>query len=179
MKGLISEHHHLLLTDLLKHDETIKRALIDEKKLEYYKRVDINQDGSVTLGKTRYKWINRLFGDEETKSFVDVCLAIIAALSGQKNNVNEILLRGLTIETVKNAVMDSKREEMVDRLFDAARYGNCSPLQTKGMTLESEVKERVKVNSRDGYRTVYLPGSGDPLMRIKIGVKDVEWLGTE
>lgn len=75
--------------------------------------------------------------------------------------------------------MDSKREEMVDRLFDAARYGNCSPLQTKGMVLDTDIKEKVKVNSRDGYRTVYLPGSGDPLMRIKIGVTGVDWLGEE
>lgn len=160
-------------------DETIKRALIDEKKLEYYKRVDINDDGSITLGKTKRRWVNRLFGDEETKSFVDFCISTTAALSGQRNNVNEILLRGLTRETVVNAVMDKRLEEMVDRLFDAARYGNCSPLQTKGMTLDTDVKEKVKVNSRDGYRTVYLPGSGDPLLRLKIGVKDVEWLGDE
>lgn len=176
-KGLISEHHLLLLRDLLEHDEAIHRALIDEKKSEYYSRVDINQDGSVTLGKTRYRWINRLFGDEETKSFVDVCMTIIAVLSGQKNNVNEILLKGLTEETIKNAIMARKFEEMVDRLFDAARYGNCSPLQTKGMTMDTNIRERVKVRSTDGVRTVYLPGSGDPLMQIKIGVKDVNWLG--
>lgn len=166
-----------MLIQILLMDETIKRALIDEKKLEYYKRVDINEDGSITLGKTRYRWINRLFGDEETKSFVDFCITTTAALSGQKNNVNEILLRGLTRETVVNAVMDKRIEEMVDRLFDAARYGNCSPLQTKAMSLDPDVKERVKVTSREGYRTVRLPGSGDPLFRIKMNVEDVEWLG--
>ena len=176
MKGLISEQHQLLIRILLM-DETIKRALIDEKKLEYYKRVDINEDGSITLGKTRCRWVNRLFGDEETKSFVDFCISTTAALSGQRNNVNEILLRGLTRETVVNAVMDKRLEEMVDRLFDAARYGNCSPLQTKGMTLDTDVRERVKVNSREGVRTVRLPGSGDPLFRIRMDVKDVEWLG--
>jgi hypothetical protein len=176
MKGLIDGAHKRLL-EILLDDETIKRALIDDKKLEYYKRCDINNDGSITFGKTSYRWVNRLFGDEETKSFVDVCMSIIAALSGQKNNVNEILLRGLTRETIVNAVMDKKLEEMVDRLFDAARYGNCSDLQTKGMTLDTDIREKVKVNSCDGYRTVYLPGSGDPLMRIKIGVKGVEWCG--
>ena len=39
--------------EILFMDESIKRNLIDDSKKEFYKTVTINDDGSITFGKTR------------------------------------------------------------------------------------------------------------------------------
>ena len=52
----------------------------DEKKLA--NRIDINADGSITLGKTQYKWINRLLNAEITLSPEVVCLRLIKLITG-------------------------------------------------------------------------------------------------
>lgn len=52
----------------------------DEKKLA--NRIDINVDGSITLGKTQYKWINRLLNAEITLSPEVVCLRLIKLITG-------------------------------------------------------------------------------------------------
>lgn len=52
----------------------------DEKKLA--NRIDINTDGSITLGKTQYKWINRLLNAEITLSPEVVCLRLIKLITG-------------------------------------------------------------------------------------------------
>lgn len=154
-------------------DETIRNNLIDKKNQEIYSNVTINDDGSITFGKTRCFWWNKLIGDYITISFSDFAFKTVAALAGQKKNVNDIILKGLSNEVIRNSIIDEKYDVVVDRLFDAARYGVQSDLNTKGFSINDKIDKHIKIESKDGIRVVRLPGSGDPLCELKIGVKDV------
>ena len=149
--------------EILFMDESIKRNLIDDSKKEFYKTVTINDDGSITFGKTRVLWWNRLIGDEKTISFSDFALRTVAALSGQKRNVNDVILKGLGEEVIRNAILEEQYDLVVDRLFDAARYGVQSSLNTKGFEVTDQIKQHVKIQSKDGVKVIRLPGSGDLL----------------
>lgn len=160
--------------EILFMDDTIRRYLIDDDKKELYKTVTINDDGSITFGKTRVLWWNKLIGDEKTISFADFALKTVAALSGQHRNVNDIVLKGLGQEVIKNAIMDNQYDLVVDRLFDAARYGVQSSLNTKGFSIDDKIDRHVKIDCKEGIRKVRLPGSGDVLCKVKIGVTGVD-----
>lgn len=157
-------------------DDVIKRNLIDESKKELYKSVTINDNGSITFGKTRCLWWNRLIGDEVTLSFTDFAFKTVAALSGQKRNVNDIILKGLSEEVIRNAIMEEQYDMVVDRLFDAARYGVRSTLNTQGFSINDEIpkSKHIDIKSKDGVKIVRLPGSGDPLCKINIGITGVD-----
>ena len=165
--------------EILFMDESIKRNLIDDSKKEFYKTVTINDDGSITFGKTRVLWWNRLIGDEKTISFSDFALRTVAALSGQKRNVNDVILKGLGEEVIRNAILEEQYDLVVDRLFDAARYGVQSSLNTKGFEVTDQIKQHVKIQSKDGIKVIRLPGSGDPLCQVKIGITGVEMIDPE
>lgn len=160
--------------EILFMDDTIRRYLIDDDKKELYKTVTITDDGSITFGKTRVLWWNKLIGDEKTISFADFALKTVAALSGQHRNVNDIVLKGLGQEVIKNAIMDNQYDLVVDRLFDAARYGVQSSLNTKGFSIDDKIDRHVKIDCKEGIRKVRLPGSGDVLCKVKIGVTGVD-----
>ena len=91
-------------------DDSIRRNLIDDSKKELYSVVTINNDGSITFGKTRCLWWNKLIGDQVTISFTDFAFKTVAALSGQKRNINDIILKGLSEEVIKNAIMEEQYE---------------------------------------------------------------------
>lgn len=156
-------------------DPTIRRNLIDESKKELYSRVSINEDGSITFGKTGCLWWNRLVGDEKTISFADFAIKTVAALAGQERNINDVILKGLSEEVIRNAVMREDYDTVVDRLFDAARYGVKGPLNTTGFSVSDKIDKHIKIESKDGIKIARLPGSGDPLCEIRVGVKGVDF----
>lgn len=164
----------ILQIQILFLDPSIKRNLIDDSKKELYSRVTINEDGTITFGKTGCLWWNRLIGDEKTISFADFALKTVAALAGQKCNVNDIILKGLSEEVVRNAIIEEKYDMVVDRLFDAARYGIKGPLNTEGFSVSDKIDKHIKIESKDGIKIARLPGSGDPLCEVRIGVKGID-----
>ena len=156
-------------------DPTIRRNLIDESKKELYSRVTINDDGTITFGKTGCLWWNRLIGDEKTISFADFALKTVASLAGQERNVNDVILKGLSEEIIRNAVMQEKYDMVVDRLFDAARYGVKGPLNTEGFSVSDKIDKHIKIESKDGIKIARLPGSGDPLCEVRVGIKGIDF----
>lgn len=164
------------LIELLLSDPTIRKELIDDKNGELFKTVTIQEDGSIVLGKTRCLWWNRLLGDEKILSFTDFAFRTVAALSGQKCNVNDIILKGLSEEVIRNAIQDDQFDVVVDRLFDAARYGVQGNLNSTGFAVSDHIDKHIDIRCEDGVRTVRLPGSGDPLCLIKVGIKGVDWI---
>ena len=70
--------------------------------------------------------------------------------------------------------MDNQYDLVVDRLFDAARYGVQSSLNTKGFSIDDKIDRHVKIECKEGIRNVRLPGSGDVLCKVKIGVTGVD-----
>lgn len=96
---------------------------MDIEHREAYKILDINQDGTLTLGKRSVRWWNRLFNLEKTISFRDFAFSTFSALVGMANNLNKnTILQGLSRELIAKAVLDKKFDFVVDRLFDVARF---------------------------------------------------------
>lgn len=61
--------------------ELVRELLLtDEKQIAMYKK--INPDGSITLGKTNYQWLNRLMGGEIVINPETVCLRLIKVITG-------------------------------------------------------------------------------------------------
>lgn len=165
-----------MLIRILFMDESIKRSLVDENDNTMYKRVDIGEDGSITFGKTKYRWWNRLVNDEKVVPFNAWIFDVVRCLAGQQANCNDIVRKGLSQEVVDAAIFKGDYDIVIDRLFDAARYGVKTKLNTKGFQISDDINQHVKITSHDGSRIVTLPGSGEVLCRVGIGVTNVDVL---
>ena len=98
-------------------------VFMDIEKREAYKILDINQDGTLTLGKRSVRWWNRLFDLEKEISFKDFAFNAFRALVGMASNLNKnTILQGLSQELIAKAVLDKNYDFVVDRLYDVARF---------------------------------------------------------
>jgi hypothetical protein len=93
---------------------------MDEEKIA--KHIEINLDGSVTLGKTRYKFINRLFNDEKRLSVNDICLRLIKVVTGKGGAKNNEAFKSLILDLTK-ALDKEDYSYAVTRIFIAYRLG--------------------------------------------------------
>ena len=172
-----TQHYMLLMQDLLTDPDI--QASITNGESEKWAIEDINEDYSITLGKTRCRWWNRLLNDEKTISFNDFALNIVNKLVGQKANVNKVILEGLSIEFVNNAVVRHDNETVIDRLFDCARYGVEGPLNSKGFSVGDVNDKKPRggyqrsMSVRNGLHTVYAP-DGEELCTVELGIVSVD-----
>lgn len=175
MSKTISESSKILIHYLFL-DEDIKRSLVDEKDGETYKKITINPDGSITFGKTRVGWWNHLIGDEKISSIADWSLKVVAVLSGRKANCQEIILKGLGQEVITNLIKKEDYDAIIDRLFDAMRYGVKGPLQTKGFQVSDDIRGHINITANGKNRKIAVcPGSGDVIAEVALGITDVDW----
>lgn len=123
MEKNLTDHSQKLIELLLTEPKIAEAVFMDISNRESYKILDINQDGTFTLGKRSVRWWNRLFGLEKTISFKDFAFNAFSALVGMANNLNKnVILQGLSQELIAKAVLDKKYDFVVDRLFDVARF---------------------------------------------------------
>lgn len=123
MKQYLTDHSQKLIELLLTEPKIAEAVFVDIGKRESYKILDINQDGTFTLGKRSVRWWNRLFGLEKTISFKDFAFNTFSALVGMASNLNKnTILQGLSQELIAKAVLEKKYDFVVDRLFDVARF---------------------------------------------------------
>lgn len=117
---LLDQKH---IEELLMEPRIAEAVFVDVGKREAYKILDINQDGTFTLGKRSVKWWNRLFGLEKTISFKDFAFNTFRALVGMADNFNRNdILQGLSQELIAKAVLEKNYSFVVDRLLDVARF---------------------------------------------------------
>lgn len=123
MEKNISDRSQKLMEMLLTEPKIAEAVFMDVECREAYKILDINQDGSLTLGKRSARWWNRLFNLEKTISFKDFAFSAFRALVGMASNLNKnTILQGLSQELIAKAVLDKKYDFVVDRLFDVSRF---------------------------------------------------------
>ena len=119
MLKLLSEPKRKLFQLLLEDKRVSSIVLCNE---EEPKAIRVNEDGSVTFGRTPKHWWNWFWNDEITKDFETVCIRMIKAY-------NKYLPPGsgltslLTEEVVKNAVETNNYESVVDRFVMYAFLG--------------------------------------------------------
>jgi len=123
MKKLLTEKSQKLIEMLLMEPKIAEAVFMDVEHREAYKILDINEDGTLTLGKRSMRWWNRLFNLEKTISFKDFSFNAFRALVGLADNMNKnTILNGLSQELIAKSVLDQKYDFVVERLFDVARF---------------------------------------------------------
>lgn len=123
MKKNLTDESQKLIEMLLMEPKIAEAVFVDIDKRETYRILDINQDGTLTLGKRSVRWWNRLFNLEKTISFKDFAFNVLRALVGMATNMDKNdILQGLSEEIISKAVLDQKFDFVVNRLFDVARF---------------------------------------------------------
>lgn len=123
MEHNLTERSQKEIEMLLMEPKIAEKVFMDVEHREAYKILDINQDGTLTLGKRSVRWWNRLFNLEKTISFKDFAFNVFSALVGMADNLNKnVIFQGLSQELIAKAVLDKKFDFVVDRLFDVARF---------------------------------------------------------
>ena len=139
-----------LLIQLLLMDPVINNQLIDKVSKEVYSTVIVDRiTGDIVFGKTRWTWLNHFIADEKKISFIDFAMKTVAALSGQQANYDERILNALSHEVITKAVMEGNFTFIVNRLFDACRYGNKSSTRSVSQPpLTDNVKRGIRLGNK-------------------------------
>jgi len=179
MEKNLSDKSQKLIEMLLMEPKIAEAVFMDVVHRETYKILDINQDGTLTLGKRSVRWWNKLFNLEKTISFRDFAFSAFSALVGMANNLNKNkILQGLSRELIAKAVLDKKYDFVVDRLFDTARFavesGSLNTVATpaNGKTMPEEQPRVVNIGV-DLQNKGYIPvrdSIGNVLLHLRCKV---------
>lgn len=127
---------------------------MDEKEIAKY--IHLEKDGSVTLGRTAYKIINRLFKDEKTLSTNDVCLRLIKVITGKGGTRNSEAFNSL-VKDFTNALDKGDYSYAITRIFIGYRLGYLNDVASMHASGNGEVEnipdKRVLV--KDGFGDFY------------------------
>lgn len=77
MEKNLTDHSQKLIELLLTEPKIAEAVFMDVENREAYKILDINQDGTLTLGKRSIRWWNRLFNLEDYQ-FQRLCIQRIS-----------------------------------------------------------------------------------------------------
>ena len=116
---LISEPKKKLFKLLLE-DKRINSIVLTNDEIP--ENIQVNDDGSVTFGRTKKHWWNWLFADTVTKDFETVCIRMMKAFSKYLPKESG-LTRLLTEEIIHNAVETQNYESVIDRFVMYAFLG--------------------------------------------------------
>lgn len=105
-------------------DDTLVDAILTDENKEFAKYKKLNKNGSLTLGKTKWTFWNKLLGGEWTVSFETLIIQIIKGLTGHHNNKNEEVLAGMSADFCQNMFREYKKNELVEMVFAYYRFGN-------------------------------------------------------
>lgn len=162
-------HADALIVQYLLEDPTIRGILVDESKKEVYKRIDIEEDGSIILGKTCFRWWNNLVNDYKVVSFNEFAIKAANAISGQKNNTNERVFAGLLEVIGKQGIKNEDYSYVIDQLLIATKFGMDGPLKCRCIDIDSGDPVGVNNKQNNDYSnepevryTVHEQRPGDP-----------------
>ena len=140
----------------------------DEKKLA--NRIDINTDGSITLGKTQYKWINRLLNAEITLSPEVVCLRLIKLITGFGASRNDEAYKDLC-NRFSQYYKDGNYNIAISAIFVAYRFVLAPDIKelinnsSKKDECNAKVNKEVSINGvivKDGTGQAILVDTSNP-----------------
>lgn len=119
-KNVLTKEAQLDLKHMFGDDDFVTLLFTDEKEIA--KHISVDDTGSVTLGKTKWKIINRLFLDEKVLSTNDVCLRFIKIITGKGEARNRDAFKSL-IEDLTMALDNEDYSYAITRIFMAYRLG--------------------------------------------------------
>lgn len=116
---LISEPKKKLFALLLQ-DKRINSIVLTNDEIP--ESIRVNDDGSITFGRTRKHWWNWLFNDTVTKDFETVCIRMVKAFNNYLPKGSN-LTKLLTEEVIHNAIEKQDYESVIDRFVMYAFLG--------------------------------------------------------
>lgn len=116
---LISEPKKKLFALLLQ-DKRINSIVLTNNEIP--ESIRVNDDGSITFGRTRKHWWNWLFNDTVTKDFETVCIRMVKAFNNYLPKGSD-LTKLLTEEVIHNAIEKQDYESVIDRFVMYAFLG--------------------------------------------------------
>lgn len=171
---LISEPKKKLFALLLQ-DKRINSIVLTNDEIP--ESIVVNDDGSITFGRTRKHWWNWLFNDTVTKDFETVCIRMAKAFSQYLPRGSD-LTKLLTEEIIHSAIERNDYESVIDRFvmyaFLGVTEGDYKLNKLKLIDEESQQQHRNTGDSRTtrkmyGEGTAYVDlGGGAIPIRVRI-----------
>lgn len=137
-------------------DKKFLHLLLDEKDLEIFKHITIDDDGNVIFGKSKYNFINYAFNTKIVVSFADITAKIIRALKDGIDKSSEMGRRitcSLNQEYLDNILDSDDKNKLVDSLFMIYYHGYEGEFSSSGRKLTDP-----PTMETDGYVAVVLDG---------------------
>lgn len=151
---LISEPKKKLFKLLLE-DKRINSIVLTNDEVP--ENIIVNDDGSVTFGRTKKHWWNWLFNDTVTKDFETVCIRMVKAFN-QYLPKDSGLTKLLTEEVIHNAIEKQDYESVIDRFVMYAFLGVTEgDYKLNKLKLIDEEPQQQYRNARESKR---MQGSG-------------------
>ncbi len=160
---------------LLMSENISKEVFTDIENKETYKYIEIQSDGSILLGKTKYKFINRLFSLEKEITFQDFALRAMKGISVSTDKNKKTIVNGLTEDIVNQSVFKKKYDYVVDKLYDAARYASNDKVLSTLTGTETTEQVHKRIVQASGSIPIYAPGDGKEILRLKLKLDGYEF----
>jgi hypothetical protein len=187
MEAVLSEKSKRLIGMLLL--EPTIRATVFEKlnHSEKYKMYTLNDDGSITLGETKYSFWNRLIGCQLTIPFESFALKVWEALVNLSTGLNQkAIMEGLSREIVMKAVKEKDFDWVVERLDNINRMVAQKSEMADGigaetadsrvlgprLNVENHIPENLVININGCKKKIlsFKDCVGDPLIEVEYGI---------
>ena len=158
MKKALSKDAILGMHMLMANETINKKVELAPGDGKTYSRYDIDEDGTVTLGETKFHFWNRLLNCQRELSFESWALAVWDALVDLSTGGNaEAIEEGLSVEIAKKAQREEDYEWVVARLLDCYKH----VCNNKGKDSAVSAGTRDKNGSSAVPRTLHI--NGEPI----------------
>ena len=126
-------------------DRNLVMTLLETDEKNLAKFISVNKDGSITIGKTSFKLINRLFGAEKTLDPETVCLRLIKIITGFGSGRNDAAYKDLC-QRFTEYYKDGNYSLAISAIFVAYRFVLAPDI--KVMTQNSPTVEKGNFNKK-------------------------------
>lgn len=144
------------LLKIILNDNKFLHLLLDERDLEIYKHITIDDNGNVIFGKSRYNFINQAFNTKILVPFTDISAKIIRALKDgidENSEMGQRISNALNQEYLDNILNSDDKNKLVDSLFAIYYHGYNGEFSSSGQKLTEP-----PTMETDGYVAIMLDG---------------------
>lgn len=122
VRGQLSYWDCVHIREILSDPILVQVLLLDGERA---KNIEVSMDGTITIGRTKYKWLNWMFKDTKTMSFTDFAFKVANKLAGQVKNRNNSLFLGISEYVLNNTFENETHDihKVADALYDTFRHG--------------------------------------------------------
>lgn len=149
------DERHLAMLKLILMDERILQSLHVDGNLA--KKVSVNNDGSISIGKYSNGWVNSFFNSYFNISFFEVVQRIAFVITGgNSNNCDSEGLVGFIHEAIDKVLKKDEKEKVIELLLHyCTLLSNDSPLK---LTYDSDRDNPRSNEKKDTYAKRHMVG---------------------